>query len=123
MAPGKRETNPEKGRTNPEKGRIERASKTPQTRMDKGFAGCPRVRARKNKKKLLKNWRKTGLKTTVCGQVIASRRPARALGALHGGGACRPPTPCGCAPLCPLNADTGTLPRSSRRAVEALKQA
>jgi hypothetical protein len=26
--------------------------KPPQTRMDKGFAGSPRVRARKNKKKL-----------------------------------------------------------------------
>jgi len=56
MAPQKRETNRKKGRANRKKGRIENASKPLQTRMNKGFAAFPRVRARKNKK----NKRKTG---------------------------------------------------------------
>jgi hypothetical protein len=55
MAPQKREVNRKKGRANRKKGRVRGTSKTPKTRMDKGFAACPRVRARKNKKKLLKN--------------------------------------------------------------------
>jgi len=52
IAPGKRQVNPEKGRANPEKGRVRGKTKTPETRMNKGFPGDPRVRARKNKKKL-----------------------------------------------------------------------
>jgi hypothetical protein len=52
MAPQKRETNRKKGRANRKKGRVRGTEKTPQTRMDKGFAACLRVRARKNKKKL-----------------------------------------------------------------------
>jgi len=69
MTPGKRQANPEKGRANPEKGRIGGTSKTPQTRMDKGFAACPRVRARKNKKKLLKNRPKRVNNHRRCGQL------------------------------------------------------
>jgi hypothetical protein len=56
MTPQKRETNRKKGRDNRKKGRVREASKTTQTRMDKGFAACPRARARKNKK----NYKKTG---------------------------------------------------------------
>jgi hypothetical protein len=52
IAPQKRQTNRKKGRVNRKKGRVREASKMPQTRMDKGFAASPRVRARKNKKKL-----------------------------------------------------------------------
>jgi hypothetical protein len=55
MAPGKRQTNPEKGRTNPEKGRVRGTSKTPESLYPCGFAGRPRARARKNKKKQEKN--------------------------------------------------------------------
>jgi hypothetical protein len=47
--------------------------------MDKGFSGCPRVRARKNKK----NYKKTGVKNsrlwaTGCCGLQASRPPPRA---------------------------------------------
>jgi hypothetical protein len=51
-------------RINSEFVRICSAPKTPQTRMDKGFAACPRAGARKNKKKLLKN---RGNLPLVCG--------------------------------------------------------
>jgi hypothetical protein len=52
IALGKCQAVSENVRDSSEKGRIERTPKTPQTRMDKGFAACPRARARKNKKKL-----------------------------------------------------------------------
>jgi hypothetical protein len=50
MTPQKRETNRKKGRDNRKKGRVREASKTTQTRMDKGFAACPRARAKKQEK-------------------------------------------------------------------------
>jgi hypothetical protein len=52
MALGKCQAVSENVRDSSENVRIERTPKTPQTSMDKGFTACPRVRARKNKKKL-----------------------------------------------------------------------
>jgi hypothetical protein len=52
MGLGKRRTNSEKDGMNSEKDGMRAAPKTTQTRMDKGFPASPRVRARKNKKKL-----------------------------------------------------------------------
>jgi hypothetical protein len=55
MTPEKREINRKKGRANRKKGRIGITQKTLETRMNKGFAGSPRARAQKNKKKQEKN--------------------------------------------------------------------
>ena len=55
MTPEKREINRKKGRANRKKGRIGITQKTLETRMNKGFAGSPRARAQKNKKKKEKN--------------------------------------------------------------------
>lgn len=55
MAPEKREVNRKKGRDNRKKGRVGITPKPPETRASTGFAGCPRARARKNKKKQVKN--------------------------------------------------------------------
>ena len=52
---GKRRTNSEKDGMNSEKDGIHGTPKTPESLYPCGFAGCPRVRARKNKKKQEKN--------------------------------------------------------------------
>jgi hypothetical protein len=52
IAPEKCQANRKNVRDNRKNVRVREASKRPQTRMDKGFAASPRVRARKNKKKL-----------------------------------------------------------------------
>ena len=55
MAPEKREVNRKKGRDNRKKGRFGITPKQPETRASTGFPGRPRARARKNKKKQVKN--------------------------------------------------------------------
>jgi len=67
-----RQTGKKSGMAGKKSGFAER-QKPPQTRMDKGFPGCPRARARKNKKKLLKN---------PCGQCLPCGYLAPQRGAL-----------------------------------------
>ena len=55
MKPEKCQANPKNVRDSPKKDRIGITPKTPESLYPCGFAGCPRVRARKNKKKQEKN--------------------------------------------------------------------
>lgn len=88
MAPEKRQTNRKKGRTNRKKGRVREASKTPQTRMDKGFPAplaCAREKTRKN-------YKKTGVKNP--GLWVTRKAPLHSAPALRvGKGGCAANTP------------------------------
>ena len=73
---GKRRTNSEKDGMNSEKDGIHGTPKTPESLYPCGFAGCPRARARKNKKKLLKNWAglwATGYRRSIRSPSLRSR--------------------------------------------------
>jgi hypothetical protein len=55
ITPEKRQNNRKKGRCNRKKGRIQKIGKSPETLSTIGIEACPRARARKNFKNLLKN--------------------------------------------------------------------
>jgi hypothetical protein len=59
IALGKCQAVSENVRDSSENVRIERTQKTPQTRMNKGFAAGPRARARKTRKNYIKTWAQT----------------------------------------------------------------
>ena len=137
MAPEKCQANRKNVRDNRKKDRIGITPKTPESLYPCGFAGCPRARAQKTRK-TRKNQQKTRCLNPACGQLRRCwRAKASAPPPLRGGSpsrkswpprgrvgpqipaysprlgrsstwACRPPPPCGCAPLRGLNGHAGT---------------
>jgi hypothetical protein len=67
MAPEKSQDNRKKVRDNRKKDRIGITQKPPQTRMDKGFPGVPRARARKTIKNKIKTSKKARCRNPACG--------------------------------------------------------
>ena len=102
MAPEKCQANRKNVRDNRKKDRIGITPKTPESLYPCGFAGCPRARAQKNKKKQEKNQQKSPLlKPGLWATLGAAGVPCTG----HPCGV--PPRPAGAAPLPPIEPPEG----------------